>query len=788
MEWVATGAHTGSMKSKRMISDTSPEVLEALLVSEIRYRRLFESAQDGILILDAATGMITDANPYLLTLLGYSREDLVQKRVWEIGFLVDVVANEANFRELQRKDYIRYDNLALEGRDGKRHEVEFISNTYLERGQMVMQCNIRDITERKRTERAGQESALLIERIINAIPARVFWKDKNLVYLGCNPAFAHDAGFANPEDVIGKDDFHMGWREQAESYRADDRAVIESGDAKLLIEEMQTTPTGDKIALLTNKLPLRNTDGEIVGVLGTYLDITTLKQSQKSNDLLTIAVEQAAEAIIITDQTGRMVYVNPVFETITGFTRADALGQNPRMLKSGKHDEDFYRRMWSELNAGRVFRGRMINKRKDGTLYEDESTISPVRDATGKTTHYVAVKRDLSHEMHLEAQVYQSQKLVSVGRLAGGVAHDFNNLLMGIMGYVELCKEGIEPEHPIREWLDDIAECSQRSADITRQLLAFARKQVIEPRILNLNDAVESMLKLLRRLIGENVNLAWRPGRGIYAVMIDPAQLDQILANLCINARDAITGVGEIVIETECARIDADYCASHPDAIPGDYVCLSISDDGCGISKEDLAQVFEPFFTTKGLGKGTGLGLSTVYGIAKQNFGSVYAYSEPGTGSIFKVYLPEVEAESVTTHGIGKADAPRGRGETILLVEDEKSLRVTCGVFMESLGYRVIIAETPGEALTITAQHPGDIDLLLTDVIMPGMDGRQLADRICVAMPRVKVLFMSGYTADVITRRGVLDKGIHFMAKPFTLIDLARKVRELLDAVTSPPT
>ena len=760
----------------------SADVGDALRASESRYRRLFESAKDGILILDAETGTIMDANPYLLELLGYSREDVVQKKVWELGFLADVVANEANFSELQQKEFIRYDDLALEGRDGKRNEVEFISNTYLERGQKMMQCNIRDISERKKAERAERESAMLFKRIINSMPIRVFWKDKNLLFLGCNTAFAHEAGFADPADIIGKDDFQMGWREQAEMYRADARAVIESGCARLLVEETQTTPTGDTITLLTNRLPMLNEDGEIVGVIGTDVDITALKQSQKSRNLLAIAVEQAAEAIIITDQTGRIVYLNPVFETITGYTREDTIGRNPRILKSGKQDEEFYHRMWTELTAGRVFRCRMINKRKDGILYKEESTISPVLSMTGKTTHYVAVKRDLSHEMDLEAQLHHAQKMESVGRLAGGVAHDFNNLLMGIMGYVAMCKDRIEPSHAIRKWLDEITLCSERSAEITKQLLAFARKQAIEPKIVNLNDSVESMLKLLRRLIGEDINLAWRPGRGLYQVLIDPVQINQILANLCVNARDAIAGVGEIVIETEKAHIDADYCASHPDAIPGEYVCLSVSDDGCGINEEDLAQVFEPFFTTKGIGKGTGLGLSTVYGIAKQNFGSVDASSEPGKGSTFRVYLQDVEAEVVKTTVTSKAEAPRAQGETILLVEDEKALREICGLFLESLGYHVVFAETPAEALKLIAQHRGAIHLLLTDVVMPGMDGCQLAKRISVAKPGVEVLFMSGYTSDVISGRGVIDEGMHFMSKPFTRDDLARKVRQLLDA------
>ncbi|MCX7006555.1 MAG: response regulator, partial [Kiritimatiellaeota bacterium] len=381
----------------------------------------------------------------------------------------------------------------------------------------------------------------------------------------------------------------------------------------------------------------------------------------------------------------------------------------------------------------------------------------------------------------LLAQFTQAQKMESVGRLAGGVAHDFNNLLMGIMNYTQLCRDKIAPDHPIQEYLAEITHDSERSAEITRQLLAFARKQTIAPRVLDLNDAVARMLKLLRRLIGEDIKLAWRPGVDLRPVKLDPSQVDQILANLCVNSRDAIVGVGEITLETGSIAIDADYCARHPEAIPGAYVFLAVSDNGCGMDKETLAKVFEPFFTTKGLGKGTGLGLATVYGIVKQNNGFIYAYSEPGKGTTFKIYLPEIAAETVATTVTGQVEAPRGRGETILLVEDEKSLRVTCGLFLEALDYKVLTAETPGEALKMTDQHPGDIHLLLTDVVMPGMDGRQLSKRIGAVKPGVKILFMSGYTADVIAQRGVLDEGVQFLSKPFTRDDLARKVREVLD-------
>jgi len=525
---------------------------------------------------------------------------------------------------------------------------------------------------------------------------------------------------------------------------------------------------------------LRDDQGQPAGSVGSWFDITEHKQAEEAITRLATAVEQSSEIIMITDVQSTILYVNPAFEKITGYTQQEAIGQTPRILRSGRQDAEFYRLMWALLSAGETWRGQMINKRKDGTFYEEEATISPVHDPAGTIINYVAVKRDVSHEAQLEAQLRQAQKMEAVGRLAGGVAHDFNNLLMGIMGYTELCREKIEPGHPIREYLDEIINGAQRSAEITRQLLAFARKQIIAPQILDLNDAVAGMLKMLQRLIGEDIKLTWSPGVDLRPVKLDPSQVDQILANLCVNARDAIDGVGEVVLETGRVIIDAESCASHPEAIPGAYVFLSVSDDGRGMDPETLVQVFEPFFTTKGLGKGTGLGLATVYGIVKQNNGFIYATSEPGKGATFRIYLPQVEAGVEKTPETCGEEIPRGRGETVLLVEDEKSLLVTCGRFLEGLGYKVLAAGTPAEALKLVDQHPGDIHVLLTDVVMPGMDGRELAQRISAVKPGVKVVFMSGYTADVIAQRGVLDEGVQFLSKPFTRDDLARKMREVL--------
>ena len=759
----------------------------ALAASELRYRRLFETAKDGILILDAETGLVVDVNPFLVSLLGYPYDQFVGKAIWELGFFRDAIANQAKFLELQQHEYVRYENLPLETATGERREVEFVSNVYLVDGKRVIQCNIRDITARRRAEAALHASEHFLQEIINALPVRVFWKDRALNYLGCNTAFARDAGCADTRKVIGKTDHQLSWRDQAELYGRADRAVMDSGAPSLNIEEPQTTPDGHTLTLLTSKVPLRNATGEVVGVLGTYSDITEHKRAEEGRARLAMAVEQSAETIVVTDRAGIIVYVNPAFARCTGYTSAEAIGQNPRILKSGQQDAAFYRRMWAVLARGEVWRGHFTNRRKNGSLFEEEASISPVRDAEGHIVNYVATKRDITHEAQLENQLRQAQKMEAVGRLAGGVAHDFNNLLTGIIGYAELCRDQIGPGHPIREWLDEITREAARSADITRQLLAFARKQTIAPRVLDLNDAVAGMLKLLRRLIGEDVTLAWHPGASLWPAQLDPSQVDQILANLCVNARDAIAGAGTITLHTGNVEIDAAYCATHAEAAPGAYVMLTVCDDGCGMDQATAAQIFEPFFSTKDPGQGTGLGLATVYGIVRQNGGFINVESEPGQGATFRVYLPRTDAEVPAAAPAPEPAAPRGDGETILLVEDEKSLRVTCTHFLHALGYRVLPAESPQEAIRIAESRTGALHLLLTDVVMPGMDGRQLARRIQALIPGARVLYMSGYPADVIAQRGVLERDTAFLAKPFTRTDLALKVKEVLAAAPPPP-
>jgi len=515
-----------------------------------------------------------------------------------------------------------------------------------------------------------------------------------------------------------------------------------------------------------------------------------IRNNRGEYERLAAAVEQAGEAIVITDVEGIIRYVNPAFTTITGYSREEAIGQNPRLVKSGYQDDAFYKTLWETIVSGRTWQGLFVNKRKDGSLFNESATISPVRNAEGAIVNYVAVKRGITENIQLEAQLQHAQRMESVGRLAGGVAHDFNNRLCVILGSADLALEAMDESHPLYGELKAIRDSARSAAEITRRLLAFARKQVASHRVLDLNDTIAGMLGMLRRLIGERVALHWLPGEEVGPVRIDPAQVDQILANLCVNAADAIVGeAGSIAVTTDQVTLDEPQPMFGPESVaPGAYVRLSVSDTGCGMDRATLAHIFEPFFTTKSPGKGTGLGLSTIYGIVKQNGGFINVYSEPGEGSRFTVYLPR--------HGSGAEDAlaaprpPRpehGKPLTVLLAEDDPTVLHLAAQMLKRLGHSVLAAPLPGEALRHSEERAGTIDLLITDVVMPGMNGRELAGHIRARRPDTRVLFISGYTADVIALNGVLEDGVHFIQKPFTVTALAGAIAAVMSAPAPGP-
>jgi PAS domain S-box-containing protein len=422
--------------------------------------------------------------------------------------------------------------------------------------------------------------------------------------------------------------------------------------------------------------------------------------------------------------------------------------------------------------------------RKDGTTFPFLIDIARIQLPEGAATlgffrDLSEIKRMEAERARLESQLLQSQKIESVGQLAGGVAHDFNNMLGVILGHAEFALDQTEPSDPLRESLEEIQKAAKRSAQITRQLLAFARKQPASPKVLDLNDTIEAMLRMLRRLIGEDIELEWKPGGHLWRLKIDPSQVDQLLANLVANARDAIPGVGKIEIETDNVTLDEQYCEGNTGFVPGEYVLLSVSDSGSGMEKEELSKIFDPFYTTKEPGKGTGLGLSTVYGIVKQNGGFINVYSEPGFGTTFRIYLPRTLEEAAAV--AEPVAAVRRGSETILVVEDEEAILGLARRSLASLGYRVLAAGNAAEAQKLAEENKGSIDLLITDVVMPEMNGKELAERISTITPGIKCLFMSGYTAEVIAHRGVIDEGVNFLPKPFSLKTLGSKVREVLD-------
>lgn len=481
-------------------------------------------------------------------------------------------------------------------------------------------------------------------------------------------------------------------------------------------------------------------------------------------------------------------YVNKAMVALAGATRAEDLLGTPSMDRIAPEFHEIVRqrnRLQSETGQASPLT-EVEYVRLDGTRVRVEAmaVLVDFRDQKGHMVFMRDITERRKAEMErasLEAQLRQAQKMESVGRLAGGVAHDFNNLLMGIMGHAELCRDAIKQGDPACVHLDAIIDAAQRSAGITRQLLAFARKQTVAPVVLDINDHVSGTLKLLRQLIGENIELAWLPVARRSTVMMDPSQIDQILANLAVNARDAIDGVGKVTFETRDAVLDAAFCAEHKGAVPGAYVMLAVSDTGCGMDSVTLEHIFEPFFTTKDVGKGTGLGLATVYGIVKQNNGYIDVESVREKGTTFRIYFPRYTGGLASSGATSSIERPKGK-ETILLVEDDGLIRMTMRAFLETLGYTVLLAERPTEALRLAEEHAGVIALLLTDVVMPELSGRELANRLIAQRPALRCLFMSGYTADVIVHSGVLDEGVHFIAKPFNRDQLAHKVREVLDA------
>lgn len=519
----------------------------------------------------------------------------------------------------------------------------------------------------------------------------------------------------------------------------------------------------------------------IILVVGMFRDIVRQQKAGENILHLATAVEQAGEVFLITDARGTIQYVNPAFEQVTGYRREEVIGSNPRILKSGMHDASFYRDMWETLSSGSVWHGRFINRKKDGTLYQEEATISPNRDEAGKIVNFVAVKRDITKEVALESQLRHAQKMEAVGQLAGGVAHDFNNIMTAIIGYASFLKMRVKKDDSLENYVVNILASAERAADLTQGLLAFGRKQVFKLEPVNINAVVRRVGNLLMRLIGEDIDLRTEYSEQNLVVMADSGQMEQVLVNLATNSRDAMPDGGVMTIKTEHVVLNNDFTKMHGYGKPGKYALISATDTGIGMDRETVEKIFEPFFTNKEVGRGTGLGLAIVYGIVKQHGGYINVESEPGMGTTFYIYLPLTE-ENVRDVKNQEAAVPLIGRETVLVAEDDAAVRRLIKSVLEKFGYRVLEAVDGEDAVAKFTENSGDIDLLILDVVMPRKNGKEVYDELKIARSEVKVLFMSGYAADIIYRKGLVEEGLHLLAKPIAPGELLKSVRETLDS------
>lgn len=611
-------------------------------------------------------------------------------------------------------------------------------------------------------------------------PLGLAYFDQRGVIMACNDRFVGIAG-ASREVLQG-----LNMAKLPDSHAALAIGIALKGSISSY-EGLYTAVTSNKKTWLRAILAPVLKDGKVQGGIGMFEDISERKKTeealQKSEEKYHLIFDNSPLGLLYFDEQGKILDCNENFVQLIGSSHRVLVGLNMLLLPDQEvvtavktalsGEKGLYEGLYTSVTGHKTtpIRGFFAPAIKNGSLLGGLGIFEDISE------RWYAEKENKK----LEAQLQQAQKMESVGRLAGGVAHDFNNMLSIVLGYTEIAKARAEKGQSVTEELEEVHRAAMRSANLTRQLLAFARKQTISPEVLDLNASLEGMLHMMRRLIGENIELVWKPGSPLWTVRMDPSQLDQILANLCVNARDAISGVGMLTVETENIRLEESYCDGHPGFIPGEFVKLSVSDNGCGMDADTLAHIFEPFFTTKSLGEGTGLGLATIYGIVKQNNGFINVYTEPGRGSTFSVYFPKFgENEEKPAEQTARIQSLKGGHESILLVEDEPAILEIAQTLLKELGYKVLAFSQPQEALDAVSGHNGDIHLLITDVIMPGMNGRDLAAQLKERFPDLRTLFMSGYTANVIARHGVLEEDMAFIQKPFQLKAFAARVREAL--------
>ena len=754
---------------------------KTLRESEEKFALAFDATPDALNINRLEDGKFIDVNQGYLTWSGYTREEVVGNTSEEINLWYDPKDREELVRRLLETGYCENLEAKFCKKDGTVTD-GLMSARLLSINNTTHIISItRNMDALKRVEREQYRQKVLFETIFNSLTDGVLVTDVNRVIQTANDGVSKTFGYS-PQELVGKSAELLYAKREIFDSVGDKLFTVDANKNENLHIAQYKHRSGRLFSGETFGTKLFNCENEWIGNLGIMRDISERERDQKERLGLKTAIEQANDVIVITDYLGNITYVNPAFEKVTGYAKSEVVGRNPRILKSGQHEEVFYEDFWKTITSGKIFTGRMVNKRKDGTCYTEEATVSPIVDNLGKIVSFIAIKRDITEQLLLESQLQQAQKMESVGRLTGGVAHDFNNILGVILGYAGMALRNSDPEDKLYNDLSIIYDAATRSAEIVRQLLMFSRQQTVVPQIIDLNGAVEGMLKMLRRLIGEDIELSWKPYPGVLPIKIDPSQMDQILANLCVNARDAIRGNGKLTITTDKKVFDSRTQKSPiPFTSGAEYIQLLVSDDGSGIDTAEVDKIFEPFFTTKEVGQGTGLGLSTVYGIVQQNEGDISVSSRKGEGSCFTISLPLSDAPLSLSKDSGLARVNEGQNETVLLVEDDLTLLEMTRRMLKKTGYNVLPANGGGEALRLARKNDVKIDLMLTDVVMPEMNGKELSDQMKKINPEMKILFMSGYTSNVIGHNGVLDEGFHFISKPFSRKALSDKIREILD-------
>jgi two-component system, cell cycle sensor histidine kinase and response regulator CckA len=758
---------------------------ESLIEAEARYRGIFENAVEGI-FQTTPDGRMLSANPMLARILGFrSPEELLAEVLVHDNHFYAQPGRRAEFvRRLREQESVTHFESQVRRADGALRWISENARAIQDAdGNLIRyEGTVEDVTERKRTETVLRESEERFRALADCSPMLVWVTDMEGRCTFFNQAWLQLTGRTAEQE---KGD---GW---IENIHPDDLTGAVAAYRRAFAERQPFTleyrlrrHDGTYRWLMDCGNPHFLPDGTFTGYIGSAADITDRKAAEENLRLRDRAIEAASQGIVLTDPSrpdNPILHVNSAFEKLTGYTAAEAVGRNCRFLQGPETDPAAVLELRDAVKEQRSCAVELLNYRKDGVPFWLALSISPIRDASGKVTHFVGVQTDITERKRLEQQFQQAQKMEAVGRLAGGIAHDFNNLLTAILGYGQILLSEVAPDDPLRSGLEEIKRAGERAATLTHQLLAFSRRQVLLPKVLDLNTIVADVQKMLHRMIGEDVALITNPGKDLGRVKADPGQLIQVLMNLAVNSRDAMPDGGALTIETANVDLSEADVRQHPGLRPGKYVLLAVSDTGCGMDKATQARIFEPFFTTKEVGKGTGLGLATVYGIVKQSDGYIAVHSEPDRGTTFKIYFPRIEeAAPASTARQVKAIASTG-SETVLVVEDEAGVRNLVSHVLRRHGYTVLEASHGEEALSLVDQYAGAIDLLVTDMIMPVMSGRQLADLLTAKQEGLKVVYMSGYVHPEGDQPPRGNGRRAFLQKPFKPDVLARMVREVLD-------